>query len=172
MITDQGYAYGPLCAHTHTHITNLDPQCKLECVCVWADENCFFSFQTCHNSAALWELWGTQKMSIEFIQRLYGVFTGTVHRHGPIDPVGKKDKPCFISLVFCFFYLNLQLNQREKHSMQFSLTWRVCCDGLDDGLFPHTDVIIFQNEFLLQCFRYKRGRIFLPQWGAPTVISK
>ncbi len=111
--------------HTHTHITNLRGQVCNVCVC--ADENCF-SVQACHNSAALWEHWGTQKMSIEFIQRLYGVFMATVHRHGPIDPVGKKHKtsvhknsqPCFILLVL--ISQSSTLNQREKHSMQFSLT--------------------------------------------------
>lgn len=30
-------------------------------------------------------------------------------------------------------------------------------------LFPHVHVIVIQNKFLPQCFRNKRGRIFLPQ---------
>lgn len=44
---------------THTDIINLAALCKLECVCVCADENCCFSLQSCHNSAALWKHWGT-----------------------------------------------------------------------------------------------------------------
>lgn len=38
--------------------------------------------------------------------------------------------------------------------------WTVCIDG---RLFPHAHVIVLQNEFLPQGFRYERGGVFLPQ---------